>query len=90
MKVSHGVPQGSVLGPLLFLLYINDIQTCFDKFSFYLFADDTNRLYADKHLKKIEQIVDDELQNLNTWLVANRLTLNVKKTTFVIFAIYKN
>jgi hypothetical protein len=88
MKVSHGVPQGSVLGPL-FLLYINDIQTCSDKFSFYLFADDTNLLYADKNLKKIEQIVNAELQNLNIWLVANRLTLNVKKTNFDIFRPYQ-
>jgi hypothetical protein len=85
MKVGHGVPPGSVLGPLLFLLYINDIQSCSDKFSFYLYADDTNLLYADKSLRKIEQIVNVEIKNLNSWLVANKLTLNVKKTNFIIF-----
>ena len=80
-----GVPQGSVLGPLLFLLYINDIHLCSDKLKFYLFADDTNILYADKNLKAIEQTVNVELNNVHDWLTTNRLTLNTKKSNFLIF-----
>ena len=80
-----GVPQGSVLGPLLFLLYINDIQESSDKFSFYLFADDTNILYSDKNLKSLELSVNQELNNVYDWLTANKLTLNIKKSNFVIF-----
>ena len=80
-----GVPQGSVLGPLLFLLYINDIHLSSDKLKFYLFADDTNMLYADKNLKAIEQTVNVELNNVYDWLTTKRLTLNTKKSNFLIF-----
>ena len=54
-KISCGVPQGSVLGPLLFLIYINDFHNSSEKFPFYLFSDDTNLLYADKNLKSLEK-----------------------------------
>ena len=59
--ISWGVPQGSVLGPLLFLIYINDIHHSSAKLSFYLFADDTSLLYADTNLKSLEKTVNSEL-----------------------------
>jgi len=80
-----GVPQGSVLGPLLFLLYINDITKASTKLNFFLFADDTNLLYANKSLKVLESTVNTELSAINEWLTANKLTLNIKKSNFVIF-----
>ena len=78
------VPQGSVLGPLLFLLYMNDIQESSDKLSFYLFADDTNILFANKNLKSFEFDVNHKLNKVYDWLIANKLTLNIKKSNFVI------
>ena len=84
-----GVPQGSVLGPLLFLLYINDIYTCSKVLNFYLFADDSNILYADKNLKSLEQKVNAELNKLYVWLTSNKLNLNIKKSNFVIFRPYQ-
>ena len=86
---SCGVPQGSVLGPLLFLLYINDISYSSNQLNFFLFADDTNLLYADKNLRSVEAMVNKELANVSNWLMANKLSLNTKKSNFVIFRPYQ-
>ena len=67
------------MGPLLFLIYINDIQDSSEKLKFFLFADDTNILYADKNLRSLELIVNQEFCKLCDWLTANKLTLNIKK-----------
>ena len=84
-SISCGVPQGSVLGPLLFLLYINDLPNISCKLKFFLFADDTNIYYESTDLKELEKTVNQELKLLSQWLNVNRLALNVKKTNFVIF-----
>ena len=84
-----GVPQGSVLGPLLFLSYINDITNCSDKFKFSLFADDTSILYSRINLKSLELEVNVGLNKLCEWLTVNKLTVNAKKSNYVIFRIYR-
>lgn len=85
-NISCGVPQGSVLGPLLFLLYINDLPNISSKLKFFLFADDTNIFFESKNLESLQHIVNYELKKLSTWLNVNRLALNISKTNFVIFA----
>ena len=85
-----GVPQGSVLGPLLFLIYVNDMHRSSNKLDFYLFADDTNLLYADKDLSNLETIVNEELLRLCEWLNSNKLSLNIAKSNFVIFHPYQH
>ena len=84
-----GVPQGSVLGPILFLIYINDMHYSSNKLQFFLFADDTNLLYADKNLKSLEKVVNKELEHVSDWLIANKLTLNIKKSNYVLFHSHK-
>ena len=83
--ISCGVSQGPVLGPLLFLIYINDTFNSSKVFSFHLFADDTSILCEHKSLNELQDIVNIELSKLSKWLNTNRLSLNVKKTNFVIF-----
>ena len=77
--VSCGVPQGSILGPLLFLLYINDVSETSKLLYFILFADDTNILYSNRDIWQLMEIVNGELIILSDWFKANKLSLNIKK-----------
>ena len=83
--VSCGVPQGSVLGPLLFLIYVNDLPNASKKLSFYLFADDTNIYYESEDFSKLIKSVNKGLRSLKKWLDANKLSLNIDKTNYIIF-----
>ena len=80
-----GVPQGSVLRPLLFLVYINDFNNSSDLLDFHLFADDSNLFYAHKNLRSLEEHLNQQLINIHNWLCANKLSFNVDKSHFVIF-----
>ena len=85
LSFTCGVPQGSVLGPLLFLIYINDLPNASKKLTFYLFADDTNIYYESKDLFNLIKIVNKELRLVKKWLDANKLSLSIDKTNYIIF-----
>ena len=83
--MKHGVPQGSVLGPLLFLIYINDLHRSIHDATTYHFADDTNLLAIDSCSHSIQTKLNRDLKNLYKWLLANKISLNAAKTELVIF-----
>ena len=80
LKITCGIPQGSTLGPLLFLLYINDLRFSLKQSFSSHFADDTCVIYAGSKLKTLETSLNCDLKLMSEWLKANRLSLNVKKS----------
>ena len=85
LPIDYGVPQGSILGPLLFLIYINDITNCSSLLKFILFADDTSILCSNRNLEKLIEDINNELNILSDWFKANKLSLNVVKTNYILF-----
>ena len=79
------MPQGSILGSLLFLLYINDLPHCLSKTKPRLFADDTNLTASANSMTDLEAAVNSDLENLREpWLIANKLSYSVAKTEFIL------
>ena len=83
--ISTGVPQGSILGPLLFVLVINDLPPHLDNCGTLMYADDTDLFYSSKDVKKIEYTLTKDIDKINNWLEENSLFLNKKKTECVLF-----
>ena len=84
LKTTTGVPQGSCLGPLLFLLYIDDLPLA-SEFDTTLYADDTALLLSDRDLNSLKYKVNNELNKVDFWLRMNKLSLNYSKTNYIIY-----
>lgn len=84
LPIECGVPQGSILGPLLFLIYINDLAHVSPDAISILFADDTNVIYRSQSYETLNKIINNELTLLSAWFNENKLALNVSKTKFMI------
>ena len=85
-NISCGVPQGSLLGPLLFIIYINDLPNSSDVLSFILFADDSNIFYSHRDPQFLLNKVNNEIKFVQDWIYANKLSLNINKTHYMVFS----
>ncbi|CAB3978356.1 Hypothetical predicted protein [Paramuricea clavata] len=84
VEIHCGVPQGSNLGPLLFNLYINDLPNCLQTTKASMFADDTNLPCKEQSSADIECKLNRDLDNIQKWLISNKLTLNLTKTKYML------
>ena len=82
--VSVGVAQGSILGPLLFIIYMNDLPNVLESCSVTLYADDTVLYFSSKRISEIETKMNSDLRQVCDWLKLNQLTLNIKKSQFML------
>ena len=83
--ITSSVPQGSILGPLLFILYVNDFRNCLGFSTNVSFADDTNIFIIGKNIQSVYSKTNFELKNIDEWMTANKLTVNSAKTKYLLF-----